>query len=670
MKIRNTLTILLTMLWLTANAQDNINMKFGKPTKEELQMTVYEADPDADAVVLCRLTSVEYTVQMKGYLVDYHEKFRIKILKPQGARCAKVTIPYHIIPQEKSGIHATKFSLRAGNIQIGTVANDFYEEATGSFTEDAMGVYTNESVEDLKATAFNLVNGKTVKSHFRGTVTKEQTADDTWQATFTIPDVREGTVIEYEYCLHSQLFYQLHDWYAQCDIPVAYARLDMDIPVYLMFNIEEHGIQRLQCSCVTGSMRYKLESDPLAAPVQVNTNHYTCIGRQLKAMPKDPYVWNVNDYCAGITAELKSYSLRGTLAMEYAQTWEQIDQMLLDDDDLGRQLNNHSPLRDELQAARLTDITNERERVAAVCQLVMNRVTWDGTYRLWPDASSAILKRGTGSNADINLLLIQTLRDAGYDASPVVLRTRDQGKMPYHFPSIWKLNTYVVAIPLSGGTQCYVDGSSSTGYLNVLPPVLQVERARLVAKGKKSQWVNLQKVTPAKQTTVIDATLTPDGQLTGTQTTLLTGNLATPHSSSFTPEAKTVTPVSLQGQVTDSSLRINLLPLLPLQDNPFTSPQRLMPVEYPYTQTRQVIINITLPQGYTLPTLPEPLAATTPDKGITGRQAVYLRDGKVEVHYQFNVNKVVHDSKNYAAIRDMYTLFTDKARHELLIEKK
>ena len=51
-----------------------VNMKFGKPTKEELQMTVYEPEPEAEAVVLCRLTDVEYTVQMTSYLVDYHEK--------------------------------------------------------------------------------------------------------------------------------------------------------------------------------------------------------------------------------------------------------------------------------------------------------------------------------------------------------------------------------------------------------------------------------------------------------------------------------------------------------------------------------------------------------------------------------------------------------------------
>ena len=44
------LFILLVWPFATASAAD-VNMKFGKPTKEEMQMTTYEADPNADAVV-------------------------------------------------------------------------------------------------------------------------------------------------------------------------------------------------------------------------------------------------------------------------------------------------------------------------------------------------------------------------------------------------------------------------------------------------------------------------------------------------------------------------------------------------------------------------------------------------------------------------------------------
>ena len=109
-----------------------------------------------------------------------------------------------------------------------------------------------------------------VKTSMKKSDMKTTKLDDTsYQLEFTVPNVKVGTVIEYEYTIHSQLYWQLRDWYAQCDIPVVYAKLDMNIPNYLLFNIEEQGIQRLSCTCSTGMLRYKLESDPLAAPVIV-----------------------------------------------------------------------------------------------------------------------------------------------------------------------------------------------------------------------------------------------------------------------------------------------------------------------------------------------------------------------------------------------------------------
>ena len=49
----------------------------------------------------------------------------------------------------------------------------------------------------------------------------------------------------------------------------------------------------VNCQCITGSMNYKLESDPLAAPVNVRTNRYTCVGRNLKGIPRVMNVRNV-----------------------------------------------------------------------------------------------------------------------------------------------------------------------------------------------------------------------------------------------------------------------------------------------------------------------------------------------------------------------------------------
>ena len=493
------LFVMLAWPFVAVSAQNQVNMKFGKPTKEELQMTVYEPEPDAEAVVLCRLTDVEYTVQMTSYLVDYHEKVRIKVLKPGGARFAYVVVPYQVGMSVGNNITGLRASF--ATIPMNRASGDsYFGEESGSMSEGVFGTDGDESVENIKATAFNLEGSKTVKTSLKKSDVKTTKIDEhNYQVEFLVPNVKEGTVFEYEYTIHSQLFWELHDWYGQCDIPVAFAKLDMDIPTFLIFNIEDHGIQRLTHTCTAGSMKYKVESDPLALPMTVTTNHYVYVGRNLKGMPNDGYTWNVQDLWAGITAELRTYRLRGMGQMDYAKTWDQIEEMILNSDDLGIHLNDHSPLADELKEAKLEEVADLRVRAAAVCQLVMSKVKWNGKYALSPASTSETLKNGVGSNADINLLLIQSLREVGLTATPVMLRTRDLGMLPYNFPSVSKFSTFLVAVILPGGGKAFVDASSKHGGLNEVPEVMRVERARLVQKGRKGEWVNLQKIGEQKK---------------------------------------------------------------------------------------------------------------------------------------------------------------------------
>ena len=655
--------LLLSVSCLTVTAQD-VNMKFGKPTKEEMQMTTYEAEPEAEAVVLCRLTDVNYTVQMNGYLVDYYEKIRIKVLKPEGARHAHMVIPF-LKNQSPDNIGGSKFSLKSTTTGISTT-NSYFDSQNGSLMENALGNYSDESVEELKATAFNLENGKMVKSTLKkGDIVKKEIDKQHHQIEFTVPDVKVGTVIEVEYWLHSELFWLLHDWYAQCEIPVAYAKLDMEIPNYLIFNLEEHGIQRVTCTCVQGTMRYKLESDPLAAPTVVNTNHYVCVGRNLTAMPKDDFVWNASDHCAGLTAELKQYSLRGTMLLDYAKTWEQIDQMLLEDNDLGKQMSDHSPLAKELKEAKIEEIVSEQERAIAVFNMVMSKVAWDGHYEMWPANTAETLKKGNGSNADINMLLIQSLQEVGLQAAPVVLRTRDQGLLPHNFPSITKLSSFVVAIvPKVGSSYTYLDASSKNGYLNVLAEPLLVEKARLVMKGKKSQWVNLQKITKSQKHTIIDAVLSVDGKLTGTQTTRYEGLAAMNYRqekgiNAFEPHATETTDFNIQGEVNNG--QITVCPYLQTVENPFKAESRKMPVEFPCLGNEHVVINIALPEGMSFAGEAKNTIITTPDKGLEGRIFTTPSDGKVQISSQFSINKISHSEKSYHDLKqifDMLSAFT------------
>lgn len=674
MKKLNVLQLFLLLFCpiLSTIAQNNVNMKFGKPTKEEMEMTEYAPDPNAEAVVLCRLTDVEYAVQNSGFLTDYKEKCRIKVLKASGSRLAKVVIPYQLAVSANNNIGGLKTNGKSLP-QPGGSSNSYFEGEGVSMTEDILAVEGDEDVESIKATAFNLEGNKIVKTSLKKSdIVKKKIDAHNCQIEFTIPAVKEGTVIEYEYTIHSQLFWQLRDWYAQREIPVVYAKLDMNIPSYLIFNIEDHGIQRLTYTCTAGSMMFKLESDPLAKQSKVMTNHYVYVGRDLMAVSKDDYVWNTQDYCAGITAELQKYRLPGTAQMDYARTWEQIDEMILTSDDLGIRLHERSPLARELKEAKIEEIADQRQRAEAVFNLVMSKVTWNGEYRISPASTSETLKNQGGSNADINLLLIQSLHDVGLTAAPVMLRTRDQGVLPYNFPALRKLSTFIVGVVMPGAN-VYMDASSKNGYLNVLAEPLLVERARLVQKKGKSAWINLQRISKSQKSTIINAQLTTDGKLIGTQTTRYEGLAAMNYRNAkdiaaFAPDATEETTFTRQGQVDGNTIKICPFPTI-IADNPFTATSRKLPVEFRSMGTHRVVVNITLPEGYIVDGEQRNTTIITQDKGLEGRILTTTGDGKIQLSCQFSIKKVLHSDKNYGELHDIFDAVMKYTNEELVIKK-
>jgi hypothetical protein len=126
-------------------------------------------------------------------------KCRLKVLKPEGKRVADVSI-----------------------VTRGSEANTLL----------------TESVRSLKAAAYNMENGKMVKTKMESSMVHEEYLNKTDKLhKFSVPQVRVGTVIEYEYNLDSDFFYELRDWYAQRDIPVLYTKYALSIPDWLSLHI-------------------------------------------------------------------------------------------------------------------------------------------------------------------------------------------------------------------------------------------------------------------------------------------------------------------------------------------------------------------------------------------------------------------------------------------------
>ena len=136
----------------------------------------------------------------------------------------------------------------------------------------------------------------------------------------------------------------------------------------------------------------------------------------------------------------------GALYKSFTQTWENIDEALLDDSEFGGQLKIQNPYREEMAALNLDNLKSNEEKIAAIYTLLKKKISWNEEYALYGGKSKKTVKEGIGNNAEINFILMSMLKDAGIPSFPIVMSRRSMGILPYAHPTIQKLNTFIVGI--------------------------------------------------------------------------------------------------------------------------------------------------------------------------------------------------------------------------------
>lgn len=633
------------------------NLKWGKPTNEELNMTEYAADKDADAVVLCHQTSVNYEFIEGNFRVFYRYHVRLKVLKPEGKRVADVSITYF----ENESNHNRK-----------------------------------EFVAGLKATAYNLEDGKLVKTKMERTMVNVERLDKNQMLMkFSVPQVKVGTVIEYEYRIESDYYGDIRDWYAQRDIPVLYTDYELSIPEWFEFNIEETGMNMLEKKDSKGSMSLIFSGET----EKLSTEERYFVGRELPALKDDDFVWHAEDYGNKVTAELSGIYIPGAVHKSYTTTWEDIDKLLMEDDDFGRRIKKSSPLKAEIIAAGIPDIADKKTRAAAVWQLLAQKVRWNNDYAFWGKSATKILKEGTGTNADINFLYMNMLQDAGIESTPIMLRIRDHGMLPLSHPSLKYLNTFVVGVYTTDSTMMVMDGSAIDGYLNVLPPRLLVSRARAIRKNKTGYWIDLLAMAQGKEATTIQAQLNSEGLISGRKTSLLTEEAAAnlrktwrlvkdsleqihqmqerdgieiqsyslEGRSEFSPNMKELMDFTKKCDVAGDLIYLNPFIFIPVRESPFKDNERTLPIEFHYRQSEMLNVILTLPEGYSVEEIPKPIVMKL--EGATARIVCNLNNGQLTMQYRLTLDKTFYPYTEYQDLKEFFDNLAERCKDIITIKK-
>ena len=159
---------------VTAQAQDH---EFGKVSKEELSEKEYGISPDADAAVLYRHQNTYYIISGSAaqLITEVHE--RIKIYNKDG-----------------------------------------FEKATESVVL-FKGQSSSEKFKDLKAFTYNLENNEIVITELDSDHVFENEFSYNYDLVkFTMPNVKEGSVIEFKYEIASPFIWNIDEFRFQSNI--------------------------------------------------------------------------------------------------------------------------------------------------------------------------------------------------------------------------------------------------------------------------------------------------------------------------------------------------------------------------------------------------------------------------------------------------------------------
>ena len=180
--------------------------EFGKPSRQELDLKKYEAEPEASGVILYEsgnyYAASSTTYNAVRLVKEIHRK--IKVLNAKTFDYATVEIPFH-----------------DGNRWSGEEVLDY------------KAVTHNGSIKTfVPESAFYTTQNSKVEKALK----------------FTFPNIKDGSILEYRYSIVSPYFYDLSGWEFQHELPTVYSYFQTALPDNFKYNQILYGNKKLDIS--------------------------------------------------------------------------------------------------------------------------------------------------------------------------------------------------------------------------------------------------------------------------------------------------------------------------------------------------------------------------------------------------------------------------------------
>lgn len=634
-------------------------IEWGEISKADLEMRSYPADSNASAVILCDYGE---TTMDKDINLVFKRHLRVKLLNQKG------------------------FSWGTHSVVI------YNDREHGDDIDDIEGMTYTLSKE-----------GKIVETEFDDDdVFEEKVSDKYTRYKFTLPGLEPGCIIEIRYKITSQSLWSVHDWVMQYEEPIRWSEYRLIIPVNFAFAVLTHGYERLSVNEI-----YQVPQMIMGAPVTVlGTNPIRCnfqrwVVKDARGLRDEPFITTIDDYVNKLDLQFAGYAVDG-YKRQIGDTWEKFIAELLENKYVGDKIDASGRVRD--QAEQITRAATSPElKVKAVYSWIANSIVWTGAKRLAADQTmDEILESKKGNSAEINLLLVSMLKALNIPCEPVVLSTRENGKVQDLYP-IYNQFNYLLARASVDGKYMYLDATDPIRPMNILPAyVLGVKS--IVVREDPVEWITLQ--SPQKYSTTSLAQIAIDslGGVTGTlegifkeyanisiRKSLIDKKAIDVAKDYFHTETSglTIDSTAVTGkdsiennlvmkswvssptyaQVSGEFIYLNPHIISRWTDNPFKSKERKFSIDYNYPREYTSIITIVFPDSFEIKEgLKDKFVSASSD--VKYRRQSVINGNMLQITTKFEIARREIPAQFYSQLKDLYGIMISTESEQLVLQRK
>lgn len=651
--MKKQITTLTTFLFLSilAFAQAKKSTHIGRGTLEELNMKFYAKDSTAAAVVLYEHKNI-YMDAANDYNIRTDYYFRIKIFDKNAFDLSKIVIDLYG-KRRTVKIEGVTYTLSdTGSLQKTTL------DKKDIFTEDYNKDYT------LKK--------------------------------FTLPNIKEGCVIEYSYSVLSP-YLTLKDWYFQSDIPKIKSEIDYTLIANYEYNIRLIGHKKL---------------DKKESQVQKNCIYIDGIGEgncvsysfgmnNIPAFKEEDHMLAKKNYLSRISFDLKAYSSVYGGKKNYATTWKDADKSLKNYF-FNNQTSKKSYFKKQLPEQLFT-LKDDLDKAKKIFYFIQNHFTWNGDYWTNEDVNvKDAFDRKSGNVGEINLSLYNSLLAADLNVNLLVLSTRNNGIPTKIIPIIFDFNYVVIQLKINDQVY-YLDATTDFLPFGELPVRTLNGEARLINFRKQSTWVRLKPRYKTYKKSTARLVLNENGELTGMLNIVNSGyfaekvrsNLYNSKEEKYLEEFETKNPdvevneyknnneEDLTKSIletfdisifTDEELgkvtRINPFFFGRLKENPFKLKERFYPVDFAFPRKSTFNLNLKIPGNYKITNIPESRSFALPNKGGNFTIKCINNQNTISLYVRFNINRSIYSAQEYYYLKEFYNQIIQAESNYITLEKK